>query len=72
MSADARENARHAVERDPVRLAAESAEREASRRLWRAIVLAPTLEVAEALLRGEAVPLDRLDAEWVIRLGRRA
>jgi len=27
--------------------------------------LAPTVEVCEALLLGEAVPVDRLDAEWV-------
>ena len=64
-------NAEAAVRDDPVRLAAESAERECSRRLWRALVLAPTVEIAEALLRGEAVPLDRLDREWVTRLGRR-
>lgn len=51
----------------------------ARRRLWpdagelfRAIVLSPDVEVAEALLCGESVPLDRLDAEWVERFGRRS
>jgi hypothetical protein len=44
---------------------------EETRRVWQAIVLAPRVEVCEALLRGERVPLDQLDAEWVARLGRR-
>jgi hypothetical protein len=35
------------------------------------MMLAPSLAVGEALLRGESVPLDRLDPEWVARLGRR-
>jgi hypothetical protein len=38
-------------------------------RLWRAMMLAPSVEVCEALLLGEAVPLDRLDPEWVARFG---
>jgi len=63
------ENARAAVELDPVRIASESAERRASRRLWRAVVLAPDLETCEALLHDEAVPLDRLDPEWARRFG---
>jgi hypothetical protein len=67
-----RENAARAVIEDLVRLAAESAEREESRRMFKAVMLAgPSLEVAEALLRGERVPADRLDAEWVARFGRR-
>lgn len=37
--------------------------------VWRAMVLAPSLEVCEALLRGEPVPLNRLDPKWVARLG---
>ena len=41
-------------------------------RVWRALVLAPTVEVFEALLRGESVPLSRLDADAVKRFGRRA
>jgi hypothetical protein len=40
-------------------------------RLWRAFMLAPSLEVCVALLRGESVPIDRLDAEWTRRFGRR-
>jgi hypothetical protein len=40
-------------------------------RLWRAMMLAPTIEVCEALMAGEAVPLERLDQEWVKRFGLR-
>ncbi len=65
------ENARLAVERDPVRLTAETEEREMFRRVWRAIVLAKDLETCEGLLRGEQVPLDRLDPESVRTLGLR-
>ena len=61
------ENAVEAVERDSVRLAAESAERCAARLLWQAIVVSPTPEVAEALLLGEAVPVDALDREALAR-----
>ena len=32
-------------------------------------MLAPTLEVCSALLGGEAVPVERLDPEWVKRFG---
>jgi hypothetical protein len=32
-------------------------------------MLAPSLEVCEALLRGERLPIGRLDPEWVRRLG---
>jgi len=42
--------------------------RDADARLWRAI--SPFCRCL--LLRGEAVPIDRLDAEWVARFGRRA
>ena len=42
---------------------------EETRRLWRAMMLAPTLEVCEALLRGEKVPTSKLDPEWVERFG---
>jgi hypothetical protein len=38
-------------------------------RLWRAFMLSPSIEVCEALLRGESVPLDRLDPVWVRRFG---
>ena len=40
-------------------------------RLKRAILLSPTLEVCEALLRGERVPLSKLDPVWVRRYGIR-
>jgi hypothetical protein len=39
------------------------------RAVWQAVVLSPTLQVCEALLRGEAVPIDALDPEWVWRFG---
>jgi hypothetical protein len=39
--------------------------------LYRAVMLAPTLPVCEALLRGETVPLGALDPVWVARLGVR-
>ncbi len=63
------ENARAVVEAEES--AAQSIQSQRGRRLWRAIVLATSLEVVEALLRGESVPLGRLDPEWVARLGRR-
>ena len=40
-----------------------TAAREAAR-IWRAMMLAPTLEVCEALLRGEVLPIGKLDADW--------
>jgi hypothetical protein len=39
--------------------------------LWRAFMLGPDVNTCEALLRGEDVPEDRLDPEWVERFGRR-
>jgi hypothetical protein len=69
--AEVLDNARRAVELDPVRLAAETDERRYWRYFWVAIVLSPALEVAEALLRGESVPLARLDAAAVTRFGFR-
>jgi hypothetical protein len=42
---------------------------EETRRIWRAMMLAPTLEVCEALLRGEAVPVKRFAPDWVKRFG---
>lgn len=38
-------------------------------RIWRAIVLSPTLEICEALLRNETVPLEMLDHKWAARFG---
>jgi hypothetical protein len=46
-----------------------ASEQEAAR-IWRALMLAPSLGTCRALLRGESVPLDRLDTEWVERFGR--
>jgi hypothetical protein len=70
--ADALEDARLAVELDEQTRRQNVAEREDANRVWRAMMLAPTLEVCEALLAGESVPLERLDAEWTKRFGRRA
>jgi hypothetical protein len=62
-----RENAARAVVLDPVTVAFDSAPARASRRLWRAVVLSPSLEACEALLPGEDVPLDALDPEALAR-----
>jgi hypothetical protein len=40
-------------------------------RIWRAVMLAPTLEVCRALLAGERVPLTQLDPVWVRKFGIR-
>ena len=69
--AEVLDNAHGAVEFDPVRLAAESAERTYWRHVWVAIVISPSLEVCEALLRGESVPVSRLDATQLRRFGLR-
>ena len=45
--------------------------RRALDRLWRAMMLAPTITICEALLRDEKVPIDRLRPEWVQRFGLR-
>lgn len=37
----------------------------------RAILLAPTIDVCEALLQGEDVPVSRLDPKWVAAFGLR-
>jgi hypothetical protein len=37
--------------------------------LYRAVMLAPNIHTCEALLRGETVPLSKLDAEAVRRHG---
>jgi hypothetical protein len=36
---------------------------------WRALMLAPNLEVWQALLTGERVPLSQLSPAWVARFG---
>jgi len=40
-------------------------------RFWRGVMLAPRIEIAAALLRGESVPVEKLDSEWVRRFGQR-
>ena len=40
-----------------------------TQRIWRAMMLSPTLEVCCALLRNEQVPLSELDPVWVERFG---
>lgn len=42
-----------------------------AQRLWRAMMLAPTLEIFHALLAGETVPRARLDQDWLERFGLR-
>jgi hypothetical protein len=48
------------------------ADREWLRLVGMAVLLAPTVEIADALLRGESVPLDQLDQRWVRRYGMKA
>lgn len=38
-------------------------------RTFRAMMLAPTVEICEALLRGEDVPVSALDQEWAKAYG---
>lgn len=47
----------------------DSAARREGREMIKAVRLAPTLEVCEALLRDEPVPKSRLDQEWLSRYG---
>jgi hypothetical protein len=68
---DARENARQAVEHDPIVAALATAEAAWDRYFWKCLMLATDLETLEALLDGETVPIDRLDPEWMERFGRR-
>ena len=39
--------------------------------ILRALRLAPSLEVCEAIMRGDRVPLSRLDPEWARAYGLR-
>jgi hypothetical protein len=41
------------------------------RAIWRAMMLATSAGTLDALLRGESVPIDQLDQEWVARFGRK-
>lgn len=61
------ENAALAIELEDRWRASE--ERAAANRLWRILMLAPDLEVGEALCRGEKVPVSRLDPAWARRFG---
>lgn len=63
------ENAEHviAIEEHERRRRAQTAESW----LYRAVTLAPTIDVCEALLRGEKVPVSRLDPAWARRYGLR-
>jgi hypothetical protein len=45
------------------------AERERLRRIYVAMMLSPTIEVCEALLRGESVPPSAVDPVWARRFG---
>jgi hypothetical protein len=47
----------------------DAAEREWLRRIFSAVMLATSVEVCDALIRGERVPIERLDPEWVARFG---
>lgn len=58
------ENARLAVEFDPVVAFNESDDTQAGLLWQKALRLSPSLEVFEALLRGETVPASRLDPTW--------
>lgn len=40
-------------------------------RIYRAWMLAPTIEIYEALMKGEDVPISALDPVWVDRFGMR-
>jgi hypothetical protein len=42
-----------------------------TQRIWRAMVLAPTIEIFEALLADEPVPVTALDPLWAKRFGIR-
>lgn len=65
------ENARVAVESDPVLVRLRRANDDAADEGWRAMMLAPDLPTCRALLRGEAVPVSRLDPRWLAEFGWR-
>jgi len=44
---------------------------EASRRLWKFMMLCPTLELFIAMAQGQSVPAASLDPEWVKRFGKK-
>ncbi len=63
------ENAALVIELEERQRLLTAPERHAWNRAWRAVMLSPSIEVCEALLRGESVPVDRLDPVWVKRFG---
>jgi hypothetical protein len=38
-------------------------------RVYQAMMLSPSVEVCDALLRNENVPVEQLDPEWIARFG---
>lgn len=68
---DALANARLVIELEDAAHRRSAPSREAWNWIWRALVLSPSLDVFEAFLRGESVPIDRCDPAWVLRLGRK-
>lgn len=62
-------NARWINEQEELERRLRDPERHELRRFWRALVLAQDVETFEALLDGESVPVDRLDADWLARFG---
>lgn len=46
----------------------EHARHQAAARLRAALLLSPTLDIFEAFLRGETIPLSQLDQDWLRRL----
>jgi hypothetical protein len=72
MTCPAVTNARWVIEQEEIERRLRDPLRHEWRRLWRAIMLSPSIDVCEALLRGESVPIDRLDAHWVERFGLRS
>lgn len=65
------ENALLAVSQDPWLIERRAAAWRETNRIWRAIMIAGDLEVCEALLNNELVPVDRLDPVWAARFGFR-
>ena len=48
--------------------AVDQVERDRLARIWVAMVLSPRVEIAEALLRSESVPLNQIGRIWAARL----
>lgn len=63
------EDARAAIALEEQARQANGADDQAIYRLKKAVMLAPDLATCEALLRGEDVPISRLDPAWARRYG---